>query len=277
MSQIMIETENLHYQYPDGTPALAGISLQIEQGKKFAVLGSNGAGKSTLFLHWNGILRPAKGSVYYKGNMVKYNHKALLQLRQKVGIVFQDPDTQLFSASVYQEVSFGALNLGLPEDVVKERVERALEATEIMHLLDRPTQFLSYGQKKMVAIADILAMEPEVIILDEPTAYLDPLYTKKTMALLDRLQQQGVTIILSTHDVNMAYAWADEILVMKAGKLITQGRPEYIFSDHLLLEDTNLTKPLILEMYEELHRVGHLDPSLTKPRNKQELFGLLRK
>lgn len=276
MTEFILATDKLFYYYPDGTMALDGISVQLKRGKKIAVLGANGAGKTTLFLHWNGVLRPAQGTVYYQGSKVQYHRQALLELRKNVGIVFQDPDAQLFSADVYQEVSFGALNLGYPPQVVQQKVEQALQEAGITYLANRPTHFLSYGQKKMVSIADILVMEPQVIILDEPTAYLDPLHAQQTLTLLDRLNNHGTTVIVSTHDVDMACAWADEILIMKAGRLLAQGEPVDIFTNQELLQEAELTKPLVLGIYEELVSANVLPACSTKPRTKKELIKLFK-
>lgn len=276
MSKYILETQNLSYQYPDGTPALQGVSLQIEKGKKIALLGLNGAGKTTLFLHFNGLLKPSKGKVFFAGKEIQYSQRALLELRKKVGIVFQDPDSQLFAATVWQDVSFGPLNLDLPETVVEERVGKALEATGTIHLKDKPTHFLSYGQKKSVSIADVLAMEPEVIIFDEPTAWLDPQHTEKIISTFERINHGGTTIILSTHDIDLAYAWADQIIIMKDGQLAGAGIPEEILEDSQFLQSCGLIKPTILEIYQELKKKNCLTGGKI-PRNKEDLLKIIGK
>ncbi len=240
-----------------------------------AVLGSNGAGKSTLFLHFNGILKPTKGSIRYNGKDISYKHKHLMELRKNVGIVFQDPDTQLFSASVLQEISFGPLNLGLSKEEVLKRVNEAMRAAEIVDLKDKPTHFLSYGQKKRVSIADILAMEPEVIIFDEPTAWLDPKLSLQIMELFNKLNKDGITVVLSTHDIDLAYSWADYIIVMEQGQVVEEGFPESIFLNEELLHNSGLERPFIIEMYLELVRKGWLTANKPVPRTKEELFALL--
>ena len=275
MKEYILETQDLEFKYPDGTMGLNGISVKIEKGKKIAVLGSNGAGKSTLFLTFNGILKPTGGKLLFKNKEVKYNHSSLFELRKNVGIVFQDPDTQLFSSSVYQEVSFGAINMKLSNDEVKRRVEKALKDTSISHLRKKPTHFLSYGQKKRVSIADILVMEPEVIIFDEPTACLDPKHTLQIMELFNDVSQKGATVIMSTHDVDIAYSWADYILVMKDGMLAKAGTPEEIFLDDELLNNTDLVKPIILETFYVLLKSGHINENAATPKNKSELFSLI--
>ena len=217
----LLETKDLEFYYPDGTQALKSINLQIESGQKIAVLGSNGAGKSTLFLHFNGILKPTKGKLFFKGNEVRHKTAELHELRKKVGIVFQDPDIQLFSANVYQEISFGPLNLKMTPDQVVQQVEQAMAVTGVSHLRNKPTHFLSYGQKKRVSIADVIAMEPEMIIFDEPTACLDPKHTQQILEFFNELHRQGTTILLSTHDVDTAYEWADQIIVMEDGMIVS--------------------------------------------------------
>lgn len=270
----ILATKGVEFTYPNGTTALRGISLEIEQGSKVAILGPNGAGKSTLFLHFNGIFRPQRGKVFWQGRELRYDRGSLITLRQKVGIVFQDPDSQLFSASVFQEVSFGPLNLGLPPEEVRRRVEKAMAATGITELADKPTHFLSYGQKKRVCIAAVLAMEPEVIILDEPTAYLDSLLTCQVMELLDEINGAGKTVVLSTHDVDLAYSWADWIFILKSGQLLAKGRPEEVFLEPRLVREAGLTIPWILEIYQELQKRGwSLGPN--PPRCKEALWACL--
>ena len=275
MSDYIIEAEDLIYSYPDGTRALSGINIKIPMGKKVAVLGSNGAGKSTLFLHFNAILKPQQGIVKFNGRKVGYDRKSLLNLRKNVGIVFQDPDSQLFSASVYQEISFGPLNFGLPEKSVRKRVEQVMSATEVADLKDKPTHMLSYGQKKRVSIADILAMEPEVIICDEPTAWLDPKHAAQTVKLFDRINSSGTTIVLSTHDVDLAYSWADYIFVLSNGEVIGEGVPEQVFTNEILIKKADLEKPWLVQVFEVLLIKGCLPENAELPRNREGLFELI--
>ncbi|MGB9779765.1 energy-coupling factor ABC transporter ATP-binding protein [Caldanaerobacter sp.] len=248
--ETILEAVNVSFEYADGAKALQGINMKIEKGKKIAVLGPNGAGKTTLFLHFNGILKPKSGKIMYKGKEILYNRKELIKLRKNVGIVFQNPDVQLFSATVYQEISFGPMNLGYEEKIVRAKVDEIMGKLNISHLKDKPVHFLSYGQKKIVSIADILVMDPEVIILDEPTAYLDVEHTEELIKLLDDLKEEGKTIVVSTHDVDFAFLWADYIYVMKDGKIIKEGTPYEIFTGDSKGE--RLKKPLILEIYEIL-------------------------
>lgn len=277
MSKTILEAENISFRYPDGTKALDGLSIQIEKGKKIAILGANGAGKSTLFLHFNGILKPESGEIKFEGKGISYTKKKLKNLRKNVGIIFQDPDMQLFSSSVYQEISFGPLNLGLSEEKAAERVEEAMRVMDIYDIRDKPTHLLSYGQKKRISIADILAMKPEVIIFDEPTVWLDPRHSQEILEFIDQINRSGTTVILSTHDVDIAYKWADYIYVFSEGKIIGEGSAEEIFRDTPLLEESDLIKPWIIEVYEELIKKDKISPKKAVPKSKEELFSLIEK
>lgn len=246
---IIMETQELCFNYPDGTPALTDISIQIEKGKTTGILGGNGAGKSTLFLNLNGILKPSSGEVYYKGSPLTYTSKGLNTLRQSIGIVFQDPDTQLFSASVYQDVSFGVVNLGLPEAEARKRTENALKRTGTYELRQKPTHSLSYGQKKRVALAGVIAMEPEVLILDEPTAGLDPEGVSEIMKLIRELQEElGIAIVIATHDIDLVPIYCDYLYLLNQGSLVDSGTPSEVFSNPSLLRKIHLRLP----------RIGHL-------------------
>ena len=272
----IIKAENLCYTYEDGTEALKGIDLTIEAGKKVALLGANGSGKSTFFLCLNGVNQPQKGTLYLHDKPYDYSKNGLLHLRSKVGIVFQDPDSQLFSASVYQEISFGAMNLGLGEEEVKTRVEKSIEDLEITPFRHKPTHFLSGGQKKQVSVADILVMDPEVIVFDEPAAALDPKHTKILNHLIDKLSERGITIIISTHDVDFAFGWADEAVLFHNGKVLRQGAPEEVFAAEEDLEKTNLTKPAALRLFDNLVKNGVLPEGLAIPRDLDALEKYIR-
>lgn len=270
----IIELNNLTFKYSDGTKAINNLNLKIERGKKISFLGINGAGKSTLFLHLNGILKPTKGEIIFNKVPLKYSHKELKKIRQKVGIVFQDPDTQLFSANVYQEVSFGAMNLNLEKAEVKRRVDKALEDTNVFDFKDKPTHFLSYGQKKRVSIADILVMEPEVVILDEPTSSLDPKHSAMIEELLNDINKTGTTLLLSTHDIDFAYSWSDYIFILKNGELVGEGTPEEVFENDHWIEAGAIEKPLVFEVYKSLKAKGLINDDII-PRNKKQLLKLI--
>ena len=266
MSNSILKVENLSYVYEDGTKALKKIDFNIKKGEKIAFIGGNGSGKSTMFLCLNGVLRPTSGNVYYENKQIEYTRKGLLDLRSKVQIVFQDPDNQLFSASVYEEISFGILNLGIDEKIAEVKVNEVIKELEIAPFVNKPTHFLSGGQKKRVSIADILVMDPEVIILDEPTSALDPKYTKVVNNLIDALTEKGKTVILSTHDVNQALKWADRIFVFMDGEIVREGIPEEIFFDDETLNKANLLEPYTIKLYKNLLRKGILSGDLKVPK-----------
>ena len=202
MAQKILEIKDLHYNYPDGTQAINGIDFEVEEGQMISILGPNGAGKSTFFLHFNGIIEPTSGEIYIEGKKLEYDKKSLLEARAKVGVVFQNPDDQLFAPTVFEDVAFGPMNMGLPEDEVKKRVENALEVVGMTEYSHKAPHHLSGGQKKRVSIAGILAMQPKVMVLDEPTSGLDPNGASAIMQLLYDLNSDGMTIIVSTHDVD---------------------------------------------------------------------------
>ena len=276
MDELFFKIDQLTHRYVDGTTALKNLSLSVKKGKKIALLGNNGAGKSTLFQHLNGILQPTTGSILFKGEQVQYNRKFLMTLRKQVGIVFQDPDSQLFSGNVRQDISFGPMNLGWSQEKVRQQVEWAMEQTEVTALQDRPIHFLSLGQKKRVAIAGVLAMNPEVFILDEPSAGLDAYYSKQIMHILRDIHQRDKTIILSTHDVHFAYEWADEIIVMSNGEILYHGDPVTVFHNEALLKQAHLEKPWVFETAQQLLTKQLILDEGPMPRSKEELFQLLK-
>lgn len=268
----ILKAEDLYFSYDnENSHSLNGFSLEISRGKKVAFMGANGSGKSTFFLCCNGIHRPSKGALYYCGKPYDYSRKGLLELRSKVGIIFQDPDNQLFSASVYQEISFGILNLGVSVEAAREEVEHVIEKLEITSFRHKPTHALSGGQKKQVSIADILVMHPDIIILDEPAAALDPKHTIMVNKIVNQLTQDGITVLMSTHDVNYALEWADEIVLLHKGQVLMHGSPLDVFTDKSALAQTNLEQPAVLQLFESLCKKGILDSSLPLPRNLDTL------
>lgn len=272
----ILKAENLYFSYDDdNSHSLNGLSLEIKKGQKVAVMGANGSGKSTFFLCCTGIHKPQKGKLYLDGKEVKYNKKGLLDLRSKVGIVFQDPDNQLFSASVYQEISFGILNLGVSEEQAKKEVEEVIDYLEITPFRSKPTHALSGGQKKQVSIADILVMHPEIIILDEPAAALDPRHTTMVNRIVEQMTASGITVLMATHDVNYAYEWADKVILFHEGKVLMNGSPEEVFGNRAALRQTNLEPPAVLELFESLCKKGILKSSLPFPKNLKALEGYI--
>lgn len=250
MTQPILQVKDLYYAYNDEKTALNGINLDIYPGEKIAVVGSNGAGKSTFFLNLNGVLSPEHGEIRFKD--IPITKKTLPQLRKNIGIVFQDADNQIIASSVRAEVSFGPMNLKLPREEVMERVNMAMDYMNLQEFADRPPHYLSGGEKKRVAIADIIAMKSEVIIFDEPTAALDPQNANMLEQVLDHLTQEGKTLLVSTHDVNFTYRWADRVLVFCQGKIIADGTPREIFTNDEVVKKANLMRPTMLDIYEQL-------------------------
>lgn len=256
MSDYVLEFDDVWYSYPSRPPSLRGISFAIERGKKVAVVGPNGAGKTTLLLMCNGTLVPERGCVRVDGEEVVYDRSSLRRVRTAVGLVFQNSDAQVFAPSVYADVAFGPANLHLSEEEVHRRVSDALFAVGLSGYERRPPHHLSGGERKRVAIAGILAMRPEILVADEPTASLDPATAVEIMDLLDELHEDGTTILLSTHDVELAYRWADEVILLGGGELLHQGTPAAVFTDRDLMRTARLTPPVLLDLYMELSRRG---------------------
>ena len=268
----VIEAQNISYTYEENEkPALEGMSLKIRRGSKVAFMGGNGSGKSTFFLCLNGIRKPDEGRVLIDGEPVSYTRKGLLDVRRRVGIVFQEPDDQLFSASVYQEISFGILNLGVGEEKARKEVERVIRELGILPFQDRPAHALSGGQKKLVAIADILVMDPEVMILDEPASSLDPKHTKIVRGIVEGLTERGITVLMATHDMDHAFGWADEIVLMHEGRVLKSGAPLEVCSDRGALEKANLEVPAVLRLYEKMRQKGMASQKGDPPRTMEEL------
>ncbi|MGD6845544.1 energy-coupling factor ABC transporter ATP-binding protein [Bacillus infantis] len=275
MKEPFLYLDHVSYKYGDGTPALSEITISIEHGRKIALLGNNGAGKSTLLCLLNGIIKPSKGCLYYKGRKLSHTRKEIRQLRQKVGIVFQNSDSQLFSSSVYEDIAFGPRNLDLDPQEMDRRVQLAMELTETEELKEKPPHLLSIGQKKRVAIAGVAAMHPELLVLDEPFAGLDPYYQRKIGMLLEKFSEQSKTILLSTHDVDFAYEWADEIILLHNGRLLFQGTPKEVFRKRDSIEKCHLQMPWILEIFDRLQQT---DKESYKhiPGSKEELFDMMK-
>ena len=270
----VLETRNVSYTYGDGTDALRNVSITLEEGKKIALVGPNGAGKSTLMLMFNGILRPTTGDVLFRGQNLQYDSASLREIRRKVGMVFQNSDDQIFAPTVYQDVAFGPVNLGFPAEKTKKYVGYALQYVGLSGYERRPPHHLSGGEKKRVALAGILVMEPEVMILDEPTSNLDPASSEEIMDMLDELNCGGKTMIISTHDVELAYRWADEVILMEDGSVLRRGMGPEVFGDVELIKRARLKLPIVVDLCKELVGRGLLNGSKL-PRNVLELTDLL--
>ncbi|KZL92026.1 energy-coupling factor ABC transporter ATP-binding protein [Clostridium magnum] len=275
MGKPILKVEDLYYVYGNGNPALKGVSVDIYEGQKIAVIGSNGSGKSTFFLNVNGVFTPEQGKIIYRDTII--NKKNLKELRKNIGIVFQDADNQIIASTVMAEVAFGPMNLKLPKEEVKKRVEEALAYMNISDFKDRPPHYLSGGEKKRVSIADIIAMKSEIIIFDEPTAALDPLNAQMLEEVLEKLSLERKTMLISTHDVDFAYRWAERAIVFCEGKIIADGTPLQIFKNSEILKQANLKQPTMLQVYESLVEKHLLQDTKTYPRSVEELKKLLEK
>ncbi len=242
MSHHIIEAEDLHYKYPDGTSAIQGVSFRITHGESVAIVGENGAGKSTLLLHLNGYLLPTEGAL--RIGDYSLTKETLNEVHRTVGMVFQDPDDQLFMPTVFEDVAFGPMNLGFPADEIKKRVYDALETVGMLHLKDRPPFKLSAGEKRAVAIATVLSMSPNILVMDEPSSHLDPKTRRKLIALLGTFKH---TKIIATHDLDMAVDLCERTLIIHKGKIAADGPTRELMQDEELLEQCSLEKPLKLQ------------------------------
>lgn len=273
MTDTILSVKKLCFGYGDAGPVLKNVDLDVHRGERLAVIGSNGAGKSTLFLNLNGVLAPDTGEIFLNGKRI--GKKDITELRRNVGIVFQDADSQMIASTVYAEVSFGPMNLRLPKEEVRERTMKAMEYMNITHLKDRPPHYLSGGEKKCVSIADIIAMDPDIIIFDEPTVGLDPVNAQILEDVLDRLHGDGKTIILSTHDADLVYRWADRAVVLNDGKIIADSAPDSIFRNDTIMRAAKLHRPAIQEIYDALLEKA-LVPENIRPRSADELKAIIK-
>ena len=241
----ILETKDLSFEYEGGKQALKHVSISIPAGCKVAFVGPNGAGKSTLFMHFNGILKPSEGEVIYDSKKVEYSKKGLIELRKDVTYVSQNPDDQIFNVIVEDDVAFGPFNLGLKLDEVRKRVSDALKMVGMEKERHRPIHNLSFGQKKRIAVASALAMYPKVLIMDEHTAGLDPEMVYRLYEIADEVNMKGSTVIISTHDIETAYSWADIVVVLVNGEVLASGTPFEVFSMKDVLDKAGLSVPMI--------------------------------
>lgn len=259
----MIKTESLEYGYEDGTQALKDINLDLDRGNVIGIIGANGSGKSTLLLNILGMLKPTSGRVKYRDKVLKYDKKFLREYRKNVSIVFQDPEKQIFYSRVYDDVAFALRNLGVEEDEVARRVRNSLEKVKAIDLKEKPTHFLSYGQKKRIAIAGVLVMDTDILLLDEPTAGLDPHMTKEIKKIVADLKNDK-KLLISSHDMDFIYEICDYIYVLGDGEIIGEGNAGDIFLDSKLIEDALLEKPWLVKIHENLN--------LPLYKNEKEIF-----
>ena len=249
MSHHYLRFDDVHYRYPNGYEALCGVSFCITHGEKVALVGANGAGKSTLLLHTNGLLIPSQGEVVMGG--IKLTRRTLPLVRQSVGLVFQDSDNQLFMPTVEEDVAFGPSNMRLEPEEIRRRVTEALDAVGALHLRGASPFRLAGGQKKRVAIATVLSMEPSVLVMDEPTSNLDP---RARRQIIDLIRRFGHTTLIATHDMEMVLDLCDRTIVMKQGRIVADGSTRHVFGDLALLEECGLEQPCELRMKRALKR-----------------------
>lgn len=254
---MILEARQLDFSYADGTPALQGIDLEIKRGLFTVLLGPNGSGKTTLFKVLTGLERPVRGEVRLAGTDIKKVSKE--DLYKRVGFVFQDPNDQLFAPTVLEDVSFGPANLGLKPEQTAQRAEDALRRVGMWAQRDKPVHCLSYGQKKRAAIAGVLAMEPEIIILDEPTAGLDPAGVREIMTLLSELHRKhGITVLMATHDVDLVPLYAGNIFVLDGGRIVAAGSPQQVFGERETIRRAGLRLPRVAHLWEILQKKDRL-------------------
>ena len=238
MSHHLVEVRDLCFAYPDGTDALKGVSFRITHGESVALVGANGAGKSTLLLHLNGYLTPTRGEV--RIGETPLVRETAAAVRRAVGMVFQDPDDQLFMPTVFEDVAFGPLNAGLPSDEVEHRVVSALERVGMAHLRNRPPYKLSAGEKRAVAIATVLAMEPDVLVMDEPSSHLDPRGRRRLIELLKSFKH---TKIIATHDLELVIELCSRVIVLDNGRVVAEGQTVELLNDEALMLAHGLERP----------------------------------
>ncbi len=243
----ILKIENGAFSYEEGKYAIHNVNLEINTGEKIAIIGNNGAGKSTLFLSLNGVIRLQEGDIYFHGKKLDYKRKNLLELRRRVGMVFQNPDDQIIGSTVEGEISFGLFNIGLDKESVRKKVDKIIKDLNLEEYRNRPPHFLSGGEKKRISIADIIIMDPEIILFDEPTSSLDNKNIQLLKEQMDQLHKKGVTMLVSTHDMNFVWEWADRVVVFSKGEIIADNNPTFIFSNEEILKRADIQKPILFE------------------------------
>lgn len=276
MSDSIVEVKDVYFSYPSGVKAILGVTLNICKGERVALLGPNGSGKSTLILLMAGLLAPQKGAISVFGENVA--SKEFPKQRRRIGVVFQDPDDQLFTQSVIEDIEYGPKNLGLSETEIKQRSDEVLKKIGIKHLKDRPPHRLSFGEKKKASLATALVLKPELLILDEPTANLDLISRRGLIEMLNELNKDGATVLVSTHDVEALPELADKVVVISQGSVLGEGKTLDVLQDMKLLGLAGLEPPAIVKLFSELKTAGLVkDMPVTVSDGVRELHGLLKK
>lgn len=253
MDNTVLCLENISYKYPASKSyAIDNLSIKIQSGEKIAVLGKNGMGKSTLLFISNGVLSAQNGEVFLNGRKITDKKSDLNFLRQNIGLVFQDPEMQFIAPTVAEEISFGPLNLRKSQEETRQIIEKIVIQLNIKHLLKKPLHSLSGGEKKIVSIASVLALNPNIILFDEPTAGLDYITSQRLVEVIDNLAQKSLGIVISTHDIDFAWQWAERTVIIKDGKIYADGKSEDILTDKNLMEKADLRRPYLVEIYDIL-------------------------
>lgn len=248
----MFKINNLTYQYDKKEKALSNINMDFSKGDIIGIIGSNGSGKSTLFMNLMGILKPTSGEILFNNKPVKYDKKSLYSLRRDVGIVFQDPDKQIFYSKVYDDIAFSLRNIGIEEKLIKNKVNKALKAVNGLDFIDKPVHFLSHGQKKRVTIASVIAMENKIVLLDEPTAGLDPVSTRAIVDIIRDLRNNDIKVIISSHDMNLIYEICDYVYVLAKGEIIEEGTCQNVFIKEESIFSAGLELPWLVKVYKHM-------------------------
>jgi len=276
MTHCAIDMQDVQYRYPDGSVALDGINLQVGRRERAVVLGANGAGKSTLLAVMCGVLQPSQGTIRILET--KLTRKTARRLRTSIGLVFQEPDNQLFMPTLWEDVAFGPLNMGLSAREVESRVEEALEVVGLADLRDKPPHHLSVGEKKRAAIATVLAMHPKILVLDEPTAHLDPKSRADFIAFLAKLHAKGdLTLITASHDVESVPLFADRAYVLSQGRVIGAGTVSEVFANPDLLAQAHLAPPILTQLFQEIPLIGTRFPDEPLPLTIREAARVLQR
>ncbi len=249
----MFKINNLTYKYDKNRKALDNVTMDFDRGDIIGIIGSNGSGKSTLFNNLMGILKSTEGEILYKDSQLKYDKKSLYNLRKEVGIVFQDPEKQIFYSMVYDDLAFALRNIGTDEKTIKIRINKALESVNGKDFIDRPVHSLSFGQKKRVAIASVIAMENNLVLLDEPTAGLDPESTRAIVGIIKSMHKKGKKIVITSHDMNLIYDICDYVYVLNQGKIISEGNVEEVFRDEKKIEEAGLELPWLVKLNKNMN------------------------
>ncbi len=276
----MLKIINLYYKYfRDDKYLFANFNLTIPSSKKIALIGQNGSGKTTLLQIIDGLLQIEKGQIFWQEGQLKYQSKQIKEWRKKIGITFQNPEQQLIAGTVAEDISYGLCNSELSTPEIETRLAEVLQNFNLDNIAYRPIHHLSLGQKRRVALAGVMSLKPELLLLDEPTTYLDSMQINNFLSELEEIYQQGTTILMATHNLNLAYQWANWFIFLHEGKIILEGDAEYVFNQRETIEQIQIGLPLLWEVWNTLYSDFKLKDNSQLPRNIEEfkkIFGSLR-